>query len=130
MSKEKLIHIGTFGKALGLKGEVKIIIYTSNVKSFFNYKPLLLEEDCVELDLNFNANALYPGLSQKRAVVEHNWRVLARQMVQSIRQVDLQCQQNRATSEPNTPPISDQVYFAFLNTRRHDFIPEVGRIPT
>jgi len=66
VSKDKLIHIGTFGKTLGLKGEVKIIIHTSNVKSFFNYKPLLLEENFTELDL------IFKRMSKGQAVVRIN----------------------------------------------------------
>ena len=64
MSKEKLIHIGTFGKPSGLKGEVKISIFTSNIKSFFNYKPLLVEDSFKELSF------VFVRLSKGQAVVK------------------------------------------------------------
>ena len=39
--KKQLIHIGTFGKPLGLKGEVKINMYTSDYESFKSLNPYI-----------------------------------------------------------------------------------------
>tara|TARA_B100001123_G_C14577171_1_gene736652 strand:+ start:43 stop:552 length:510 start_codon:yes stop_codon:yes gene_type:complete len=41
VSKKNLVHIGTFGKPLGLKGDIKIDIFTSSIKSFKTLKPYL-----------------------------------------------------------------------------------------
>ena len=37
MSKSDLVHIGTFGAAIGLKGEIKINLLTSNVEVFKSF---------------------------------------------------------------------------------------------
>ena len=42
--KKQLIHIGTFGKPLGLKGEIKIIMHTSDFKSFKSLSPYLAHD--------------------------------------------------------------------------------------
>ena len=39
MKTKQLVHIGTFGQPLGLKGEVKIIIHTSSIDSFKSLSP-------------------------------------------------------------------------------------------
>ena len=53
MTQEKLIHVGTFGKPSGLKGEIKIITFTSDIKSFFCYKPLLSKDGIEKWSLIF-----------------------------------------------------------------------------
>ena len=37
MNKSNLVHIGTFGAALGLKGEIKINLLTSNLEAFKSF---------------------------------------------------------------------------------------------
>jgi len=41
VNNQHLIHIGTFGKPLGLNGEVKIIMHTFNFDSFKSLSPYL-----------------------------------------------------------------------------------------
>ena len=43
MLEEKLIHIGTFGEPVGLKGEIKVRTYTSNFKFFLEYGHIVNE---------------------------------------------------------------------------------------
>ena len=50
MSEEKLIHIGTFGKALGLKGEIRIISYTTNFNTFMRNGNLIHEDGSTKWD--------------------------------------------------------------------------------
>jgi len=44
MTNKKLIHVATFGHALGLRGEIKINIYTSNLESFKSLDQFLMED--------------------------------------------------------------------------------------
>lgn len=37
MNKSDLVHVGTFGTAIGLKGEIKINLYTSSVEVFKSF---------------------------------------------------------------------------------------------
>jgi len=43
VQNKQLVHIGTFGQPLGLKGEIKIIMHTSDFKSFKSFCPYLNE---------------------------------------------------------------------------------------
>ena len=52
MSKKKLVHIGTLGKPVGLKGEIKILTYTSSMESFFLYKPKLSADSLTKWNLS------------------------------------------------------------------------------
>ena len=47
MSKSKLIHVGTFGSPVGLKGEIKVIMLTSSFE-FFKILKVYLNEDASE----------------------------------------------------------------------------------
>ena len=51
MPKAKLIHIGTFDKPVGLKGEIKIKTYISKLESFTHYGPLFSDENLETWDL-------------------------------------------------------------------------------
>ena len=51
MSESKFIHIGNFGEPVGLKGEIKITTFTSNIESFFNYGPLVSKDGLTKWDL-------------------------------------------------------------------------------
>ena len=53
MLEEKLIHIGTFGEPVGLKGEIKILTHTSSVESFFLYKPKVSSDGLTKWNLSF-----------------------------------------------------------------------------
>ena len=44
MSKTKLVHVGTFGSPIGLKGEIKVKMLTSNFE-FFKMLKVYLNED-------------------------------------------------------------------------------------
>tara|TARA_Y100001936_G_C15642150_1_gene442010 strand:+ start:80 stop:586 length:507 start_codon:yes stop_codon:yes gene_type:complete len=50
MKKEQLIHIGTFGKAQGLNGEIKINILTSSLESFKLIDQYFLEGDLFQFN--------------------------------------------------------------------------------
>jgi len=41
VKKKELLHIGTFNKPLGLKGEIKIVMHTNNFESFKSLSPFL-----------------------------------------------------------------------------------------
>ena len=47
MSKSKLVHVGTFGSPIGLKGEIKVMMLTSSFESFKMLK-VYLNEDASE----------------------------------------------------------------------------------
>ena len=47
MSKSSLVHVGTFGSPIGLKGEIKVIMLTSSFESFKMLK-VYLNEDASE----------------------------------------------------------------------------------
>ena len=55
MKKKDLVHVGTFGKAQGLKGEIRIIIFTSTLKSFQSLKNYFIKEELLKLNfIKFN----------------------------------------------------------------------------
>ena len=61
MDKQNLVHIGTFGKPLGLNGEVKIIMHTSNFDLFKSLSPYLTSDGKTFwnfFQLNINGNIL------------------------------------------------------------------------
>ena len=47
MSKSKLVHVGTFGSPIGLKGEIKVKMLTSNFE-FFKMLKVYFNEDASE----------------------------------------------------------------------------------
>ena len=51
MEKRKLLHIGTFKKPVGLKGNIKITMYTSNLKRYLPYGPFMSEDSLTRWDL-------------------------------------------------------------------------------
>ena len=44
MFKNNLIHVGTFGKPLGLKGEINIYMLTHDINSFKKLSPFFSDE--------------------------------------------------------------------------------------
>lgn len=49
MKNKKLIHVGTFGQAQGLKGEIKINIHTSSLESFKKLKHFFMEDGTTKI---------------------------------------------------------------------------------
>ena len=49
MKEKKLVHVGTFGQPQGLKGEIKINIFTSSFVSFKLLKKFFIEDEKSEL---------------------------------------------------------------------------------
>jgi len=49
--RNKFIHIGTFGKPVGLKGEINIIMFTNSMHSFQQLKPFFAEDKSTIWDL-------------------------------------------------------------------------------
>ena len=47
MSKSNLVHVGTFGSPIGLKGEIKVKMLTSSFE-FFKMLKVYLNEDASE----------------------------------------------------------------------------------
>ena len=47
MSKSSLVHVGTFGSPIGLKGEIKVLMLTSSFESFKMLKVYLNEDASV-----------------------------------------------------------------------------------
>ena len=47
MSKSSLVHVGTFGTPIGLKGEIKVLMLTSSFESFKMLKVYLNEDASV-----------------------------------------------------------------------------------
>ena len=47
MNKSNLVHVGTFGSPIGLKGEIKVIMLTSSFE-FFKMLKIYLNEDASE----------------------------------------------------------------------------------
>ena len=45
MKEKKLVHVGTFGQPQGLKGEIKINIFTSSLESFKLLKKYFIEDE-------------------------------------------------------------------------------------
>ena len=50
MFKNHLIHIGTFGKPFGLKGEINIFMLTDDLYSFKKLKPFFSKEETIIWD--------------------------------------------------------------------------------
>ena len=46
-----MLHIGTFEKPVGLKGNIKATMYTCNLKSYLRYGPLMSEDSLTRWDL-------------------------------------------------------------------------------
>ena len=44
MKKKELVHVGTFGQPQGLKGDIKINIFTSSFESFKMLKNFFIQE--------------------------------------------------------------------------------------
>ena len=49
--RNKFIHIGTFGKPLGLKGEIRITMLTNTLHSFYELRPFFEEDQSTILNL-------------------------------------------------------------------------------
>ena len=45
MQEKKLVHVGTFGQPQGLKGDIKINIFTSSFESFRELKKYFIQDD-------------------------------------------------------------------------------------
>ena len=43
MTRSKLIHVGTFGRPVGLKGEISLVSYCTDLKNYFK-KSILLDD--------------------------------------------------------------------------------------
>ena len=71
MKKKELIHIGTFSSPIGLKGEIKINMHTSNFNLFKSFDHYLDESGNNVWDfdyLNFNKNRIIGKL--KNVLIE------------------------------------------------------------
>ena len=53
MNKSDLVHVGTFGAAIGLKGEIKINLSTSNVEVFKSFDCLYNFDCSIEWKFDF-----------------------------------------------------------------------------
>ena len=51
MFRSQFIHIGTFGKPVGLKGEINITMLTNSIHSFKQLKPFFAEDKITILNL-------------------------------------------------------------------------------
>ena len=51
VDKRKLLHIGTFERPVGLKGDIKVATYTSNLKFYLRYGSLMSEDSLTSWDL-------------------------------------------------------------------------------
>ena len=51
MFRNQFIHIGTFGKPLGLKGEISITMLTNTLNSFYKLRPFFDEDQSTILNL-------------------------------------------------------------------------------
>ena len=51
VDKRKLLHIGTFERPVGLKGNIKVAMYTSNLKFYLRYGSLMSEDSLTSWDL-------------------------------------------------------------------------------
>lgn len=64
MNKSNLVHVGTFGVAIGLKGEIKINLLTSNIEVFKSFD-CLYNFDC-SIEWKFDSIAM----RQKKCVAK------------------------------------------------------------
>ena len=53
MKKKQLFHIGTFGKPVGLKGEIKIIVLNLEFNTFKSLNTYLLDEETMFWDFQY-----------------------------------------------------------------------------
>mgnify|MGYP006189201029 CR=1 FL=1 len=52
MEKKEFIHVGTFGQPQGLKGEVKVNIFTSSLESFEKFSGYFIDENRNNLNIS------------------------------------------------------------------------------
>ena len=64
MNKSNLVHVGTFGAAIGLKGEIKINLLTSNIEVFKSFDRLYNFDCSIEWKFDFIA------MRQKKCVAK------------------------------------------------------------
>ena len=71
MNKKQLFHIGTFGKPVGLKGEIKIIMHNLEFNTFKSLNTYLLDEETMFWDfqyLKINKNKLTGKLKKCNSI--------------------------------------------------------------
>ena len=71
MKKKQLFHIGTFGKPVGLKGEIKIIMHNLEFNTFKSLSTYLLDEESMFWDfqyLKINKNKLTGKLKKCNSI--------------------------------------------------------------
>ena len=71
MKKKQLFHIGTFGKPVGLKGEIKIIMHNLEFNTFKSLNTYLLDEESMFWDfqyLKINKNKLTGKLKKCNSI--------------------------------------------------------------
>ena len=71
MKKKQLLHIGTFGKPVGLKGEIKIIMHNLEFNTFKSLNTYLLDEETMFWDfqyLKINNNKLTGKLKKCNSI--------------------------------------------------------------
>ena len=71
MKKKQLFHIGTFGKPVGLKGEIKIIMHNLEFSTFKSLNTYLLDEESMFWDfqyLKINKNKLTGKLKKCNSI--------------------------------------------------------------
>tara|TARA_Y100000590_G_C15462420_1_gene916988 strand:- start:340 stop:852 length:513 start_codon:yes stop_codon:yes gene_type:complete len=68
VKKKELIHIGTFSKARGIKGEINIIMYASDFVSFKSFSPFFLDNKgsnvCDFKSLKYNKGKILAKISE------------------------------------------------------------------
>ena len=98
MSKFDLVHVGTFGAAIGLKGEIKINLLTSNVEVFKSF-------DCL---YNFDCSTVWKldsiAMRQKKCVAKLSH-------CKSRSDAELLKNQKIYTSKVNFPSTKDNEYY-------------------
>ena len=71
MKKKQLFHIGTFGKPVGLKGKIKIIMHNLEFNTFKSLNTYLLDEESMFWDfqyLKINKNKLTGKLKKCNSI--------------------------------------------------------------
>jgi 16S rRNA processing protein RimM len=98
LNKSDLVHVGTFGAAIGLKGEIKINLLTSNVEVFKSF-------DCL---YNFDCSTVWKldsiAMRQKKCVAKLSH-------CKSRSDAELLKNQKIYTSKVNFPSTKDNEYY-------------------
>ena len=98
MNKSNLVHIGTFGVAIGLKGEIKINLLTSNIEVFKSFD-CLYNFDC-SIEWKFDSIAM----RQKKCVAKLS-HCKTRSEAEDLKN------QKIYTSKENFPSTKDNEYY-------------------